>query len=193
MIACVVHLHRRHGLSLSQAYHNTLSSYHGLRAEHEHSSRIALFEARSYGAVFAHTFDGQPSSAKEIERGFRKEGEELRKGAKAFAKTLNGANLFGSSAGPADEELDESARRKYRFRVANTWSPNSQGVKYLEAALAARDGKIKEQEPAAAESTPSSKAYNTPSTESLMSLLTSRSGSAQKRTAAEKVSEQTTS
>lgn len=135
VIACVVHLHRHHGLSLSQAYHNTLSSYHALRAEHEHASRSALFEARAYGAQFTHTHDGRSTSAVEIERGFAKEGQELRKGARFFAKMFGGPAVTGLGDGTGG-----APPRKYRFRVRNTWAPVSQGEKYLQAALTARDG-----------------------------------------------------
>jgi hypothetical protein len=129
--------------------------------------------------VFARTHDGQDTSAKEVQRGFRKEGEELRKGAKAFAKTLGGANLFGTAGMAGNDEIEESVRRKYRFRVSNTWSPNSQGVKYLEAALAARDSVSTE------EVNEASSTNDTPSTESLMNLLSSRSGSSKRQGAAE--------
>ncbi|PWN31472.1 uncharacterized protein FA14DRAFT_162727 [Meira miltonrushii] len=140
VVACVVHLHRQHGLSLSQAYHNTLSTYYALRAEHEHASRIAIFEAKAYGARFAKIRDlnGNPSTtAVEIERGFHKEAEELREGAKYYAKTNNlSERLFGGA-----HEVDQrAASRKYRFRIRNTWAPVSQGEKYLQAALKARDG-----------------------------------------------------
>lgn len=140
VVACVVHLHRHHGLSLSQAYHNTLSTYYALRAEHEHASRIALFEAKAYGATFAKVRDvnGKPSTtAVEIERGFHREAEELVKGAKYHAKTSNLSErlMFGG----ANEVDQRAASRKYRFRIRNTWAPASQGEKYLQAALKARD------------------------------------------------------
>ncbi|KAK0561001.1 mitochondrial ribosomal small subunit component [Tilletia horrida] len=50
VVACTVHLHQQHGLSLSQAYHHTIASYHALRAEHETASRFAVLEAEAYGA-----------------------------------------------------------------------------------------------------------------------------------------------
>lgn len=140
VIACVVHLHRQHGLSLSQSYHNTLSSYYALRAEHEHASRIALFEAKAYGAQFAkiRDVDGNPSTtAVEIERGFHKEAKEILKGAKYLAKTSNTSDrLAFTNANEVDQRANS---RKYRFRIRNTWAPASQGEKYLEAALKARD------------------------------------------------------
>ena len=40
-----------------------------------------------------------------------------------------------------DTSVDQRAsQRKYRFRVRPTWAPNTRGSKYLQAALAARDG-----------------------------------------------------
>lgn len=142
VIACVVHLHRRHGLSLSQAYHNTLSTYYALRAEHEHASRIAIFEAKAYGAKFAtvRDFPGNPSTtAVEIERGFHKESEELLKGAR-YLKKINGSPAESSTlAGDLNEAYQQSTSRKHKFHVRNTWAPVSQGEKYLEAALKARD------------------------------------------------------
>ena len=140
VIACVVHLHRQHGLSLSQAYHNTLSTYYALRAEHEHASRIAIFEAKAYGASFAkiRDIDRNPSTtAVEIERGFHKEAEELLKGAKYYAKNSNSSEGLPITS---INEIDQRATsRKYRFRIRNSWAPVSQGEKYLEAALKARD------------------------------------------------------
>ncbi|KAK0553144.1 mitochondrial ribosomal small subunit component [Tilletia horrida] len=52
VVSCTIHLHQNHGLSLSQAYHHTIASYHALRAEHETASRFAVLEAEAYGAKF---------------------------------------------------------------------------------------------------------------------------------------------
>lgn len=121
-----------HGLSLSQAYHHTISSYHALRAEHEHAARSAVREAQAYGGVFTISSDGTPSSASEIERGFRKEGIELSKGALWLASSASGSrdNMLPMQihSGPQSSKYTK-----------NIWSPFSRGQKYLQAALEARD------------------------------------------------------
>ncbi|CAD6887686.1 unnamed protein product [Tilletia controversa] len=55
VVSCTIHLHEKHGLSLSQAYHHSIASYHALRAEHETASRYAVLEAEAYGAQFGPT------------------------------------------------------------------------------------------------------------------------------------------
>lgn len=134
VIAFTIHLHKKHSLSLSQAYHHTLSSYHALRAEHEHATRSAILEARSYGAVFATTVDGEETSAVEIERGYQKEERELKKGAEYFQKTYG---MAGNTAGVLSTVTDNKTGA-IRVKVA---TPRfSRGQLYLKAALEARDG-----------------------------------------------------
>lgn len=137
VVACTIHLHTHHGLSLSQAYHHTLSSYVALRAEHEHASRSAILEARAYGAVFAIGADGLPTAATETERGFRKESEELRKGAAWInaGGLASVSGVAGGSAGAAAAGILGGGT----LRTKNTWLPSSRGVAYLQHALAARD------------------------------------------------------
>lgn len=134
VIACTIHLHKKHSLSLSQAYHHTLSSYHALRAEHEHATRSAILEARSYGAVFTTNSNGEATSAVEIERGYAKEGRELAKGAEYFKKTY----ALAESATQVLSSVTDSKTGAVRVKVA---SPRfSKGHLYLKAALEARDG-----------------------------------------------------
>ncbi|UZJ57062.1 hypothetical protein CBS101457_006382 [Exobasidium rhododendri] len=135
VVACTLHLHKNHSLSLSQAYHHTLSSYHALRAEHEHASRSAVLEARSYGAVFTTNSLGEATAAVEIERGFRKEGEELLKGAAYFRKIYKAG--AGAEAAVADANTGAT-------RIKSASDRYSKGQLYLKAALEARDGVQKE-------------------------------------------------
>ncbi|KAE8215827.1 hypothetical protein CF327_g956 [Tilletia walkeri] len=68
VVSCTIHLHQKHGLSLSQAYHHSIASYHALRAEHETASRYAVLEAEAYGANFGPT---------ETTRAFRREQRQI--------------------------------------------------------------------------------------------------------------------
>jgi small subunit ribosomal protein S23 len=135
VVACTIHLHKNHSLSLSQAYHHTLSSYHALRAEHEHASRSAVLEAQAYGAVFTTTSSGEASAAVEIERGFRKEAQELLKGAAHFRK------IYRAGAG---QEAAEGDANSGTTRVKSASNQYSKGQQYLKAALEARDGAEKQ-------------------------------------------------
>jgi isopenicillin N synthase-like dioxygenase len=104
-----------------------------LRAEHEHASRAAILEAQAYGAVFAVSEDRKPTAAVEIERGYRKESEELRKGAAFFQKT------FGS-ASSSSEALSSVTDSSGAVRVKSATSKYTKGLQYLQAALDTRDG-----------------------------------------------------
>ncbi len=95
-------LHESHGLSLSMAYHNTLSSYHALRAEHETASRFAVLEATNIGATFG------PS---ETERSFIREGEALEKHARGSAIAAE----LAASVGVVGGKQDASAQRQADF------------------------------------------------------------------------------
>lgn len=131
VVACTLHLHEHHGLSLSQAYHHTLSSYHALRAEHETASRSALFEALAYGA----TFNNSPAlpngsgsgGAAETVRGYQKEANELAKGAAYFYQSRGEAAV-------ADNATALKAKR-----IKNPSTVFSKGEQYLQAALASRE------------------------------------------------------
>lgn len=134
VVACTIHLHKNHSLSLAQAYHHTLSSYHALRAEREHASRSAVLEAQAYGGIFAISEDGKPTAAVEIERGYRKETEELRKGAAYFQRT------YGSAGGSIEALSSITDLRTGAVRVKSATPRYSKGHLYLQAALERRDG-----------------------------------------------------
>ncbi|KAL9939148.1 hypothetical protein V8E36_001961 [Tilletia maclaganii] len=55
VVSCTIHLHQKHGLSLSQAYQHTIASYHALRSEHDIATRYAAHEAEAYGHQFGLT------------------------------------------------------------------------------------------------------------------------------------------
>jgi len=111
-----------------------LSSYHALRAEHEHASRSAVLEAKSYGAVFAvSSVTGKPTAAVEIERGYKKEGEQLEKGASYFRKSYQAGGAAEAASIVADEKTGAT-------RVKSISNRFSKGQLYLKAALEARDG-----------------------------------------------------
>lgn len=122
-VACTLAAHRQGGLSLSQAYHNTLSSYHGLKAEHEHATRYAALEAKYYGADLGRT---------ETQRGFEKEDKAL----ESWAAWAAGGAASGDAASAADVQQTKAARVK---RTDQTFTS---GDAYLEAAKAFREGKI---------------------------------------------------
>lgn len=122
-VACTLAAHRQGGLSLSQAYHNTLSSYHGLKAEHEHATRYAVLEAKYYGADLGKT---------ETQRGFEKEDKAL----ESWAAWAAGGAASGDAANAADVQQTKAVRVK---RTDQTFTS---GDAYLEAAKAFREGKI---------------------------------------------------
>ncbi|SPO22545.1 related to RSM25 - mitochondrial ribosomal protein, small subunit [Ustilago trichophora] len=121
-VACTLAAHRQGGLSLSQAYHNTLSSYHGLKAEHEHATRYAVLEAKYYGADLGKT---------ETQRGFEKEDKAL----ESWAAWAAGG-MAGDAANAADLQQTKAARVK---RTDQTFT---NGDAYLEAAKAFKEGKV---------------------------------------------------
>lgn len=121
-VACTLAAHRHGGLSLSQAYHNTLSSYHGLKAEHEHATRYAVLEAKYYGADLGKT---------ETERGFEKEDEAL----DSWAAWAAGGIVAGDAA--AGEVQQTKAAR-----IKRTDETFTSGQAYLAAAKAFREGKF---------------------------------------------------
>ncbi|SJX61219.1 related to RSM25-mitochondrial ribosomal protein, small subunit [Sporisorium reilianum f. sp. reilianum] len=123
-VACTLAAHRQGGLSLSQAYHNTLSSYHGLKAEHEHASRYAILEAKYYGADLGKT---------ETQRGFEKEDKAL----ESWAAWAAGGTAGGDAAAGADAQQQAKAAR-----VKRTDQTFTSGDAYLEAAKAFREGQI---------------------------------------------------
>ncbi|CDU24418.1 related to RSM25-mitochondrial ribosomal protein, small subunit [Sporisorium scitamineum] len=123
-VACTLAAHRQGGLSLSQAYHNTLSSYHGLKAEHEHATRYAILEAKYYGADLGKT---------ETQRGFEKEDKAL----ESWAAWAAGGMAGGDAATGADAQQQAKA-----VRVKCTDQTFTSGEAYLEAAKAFREGKI---------------------------------------------------
>jgi hypothetical protein len=105
-----------------------------MRAEQEHASRSAILEAQSYGAIFAISEDGKPTAAVEIERGYRKETEELKKGAAYFQR------MYGSASGSAEALSSVTDARTGSVRVKNATPRYSKGHLYLQAALDRRDG-----------------------------------------------------
>lgn len=121
-VACTLAAHRQGGLSLSQAYHNTLSSYHGLKAEHEHATRYAVLEAKYYGADLGKT---------ETQRGFEKEDKAL----ESWAAWAAGG-MAGGDVGAADAQQTKASRVK---RTDQTFTA---GEAYLEAAKSFKEGKI---------------------------------------------------
>lgn len=121
-VACTLAAHRQGGLSLSQAYHNTLSSYHGLKAEHEHATRYAVLEAKYYGADLGKT---------ETQRGFEKEDKAL----ESWAAWAAGG-MVGDAANAADVQQTKATRVK---RTDQTFTS---GAAYLEAANAFKQGKV---------------------------------------------------
>ncbi|KIS71239.1 mitochondrial 37S ribosomal protein mS23 [Mycosarcoma maydis] len=123
-VACTLAAHRQGGLSLSQAYHNTLSSYHGLKAEHEHATRYAILEAKYYGADLGKT---------ETQRGFEKEEKALASWA---------AWAAGGTAGVDGANAANVVQQTKAVRVKRTDETFTSGDAYLEAAKAFRDGKI---------------------------------------------------
>lgn len=134
MVDCTLHLHKHHRLSLAQAYHHTLSSYHALRAEHEHATRAATLEARAYGAIFAISSDGRATTAVETERGYRKEAKELERGAAYFKRVFTG----GTEGDAAGQSITDA--RTGAIRVKSASQSYSKGFSYLKSALEARDG-----------------------------------------------------
>ncbi|EST06260.1 Mitochondrial ribosomal protein S25 [Kalmanozyma brasiliensis GHG001] len=122
-VACTLAAHREGGLSLSQAYHNTLSSYHGLKAEREHATRYAILEAKYYGADLGKT---------ETQRGFEKEEKAL----ESWAAWAAGGMASGDAANAADVQQTKAARVK---RTDQTFTS---GDAYLEAAKAFRQGEV---------------------------------------------------
>ncbi len=123
-VACTLAAHRHGGLSLSQAYHNTLSSYHGLKAEHEHASRYAILEAKYYGADLGKS---------ETQRGFEKEDKAL----ESWAAWAAGGMVSGDAASAAAD-----AQQTKATRVKRTDQTFTSGEAYLEAAKAFKEGKI---------------------------------------------------
>lgn len=123
-VSCTLNAHRKGGLSLSQAYHNTLSSYHGLKAEHEHATRYAILEAKHYGADLGKT---------ETQRGFEKEDKALESWAAWAAGGMAGADSIPAAS---DGQQTKSARVK---RTNETFTS---GDAYLDASRAFRDGKL---------------------------------------------------
>ncbi|SAM77140.1 related to RSM25-mitochondrial ribosomal protein, small subunit [Ustilago bromivora] len=124
VVACTMAAHRQGGLSLSQAYHNTLSSYHGLKAEHEHATRYAALEAKYYGADFGKS---------ETQRGFEKEDKAL----ETWAAWAAGGMATGDAANAAADSQQTKAAR-----VKRTDQTFTSGDAYLEAAKAFKEGKI---------------------------------------------------
>ncbi|SNX82526.1 related to RSM25 - mitochondrial ribosomal protein, small subunit [Melanopsichium pennsylvanicum] len=120
LIVCTLAAHRQGGLSLSQAYHNTLSSYHGLKAEHEHATRYATLEANYYGADLGKT---------ETQRGFEKEDKAL----ESWAVWANGGLVSEAGA-----ELQQTKAA----RVKRTDATFTRGEAYLQAANAFKEGKV---------------------------------------------------
>lgn len=122
-VACTLAAHRQGGLSLSQAYHNTLSSYHGLKAEHEHATRYALLEAKYLGADMGKS---------ETQRGFEKEDKAL----ESWAVWAAGGTSADAAGGAAETQQTKAARVK---RTDQTFTA---GDAYLDAAKAFREGKV---------------------------------------------------
>lgn len=124
VVACTMAAHRQGGLSLSQAYHNTLSSYHGLKAEHEHATRYATLEAKYYGADLGKS---------ETQRGFEREDKAL----ESWAAWAAGGMTAGDAANAAADSQQTKAAR-----VKGTDQTFTSGDAYLEAAKAFKEGKI---------------------------------------------------
>ena len=112
MVAASLELHQSHGMSLSAAYHHTLSSYYALRAEHENATRYAVFEAVETGAQLDRT---------ETQRSFAKEKESLHK-FRALAEARAEEQKDNSLASSAQRKvpIDDAAQVSY-----------SAGVNYL--------------------------------------------------------------
>ncbi|PWZ03138.1 hypothetical protein BCV70DRAFT_12177 [Testicularia cyperi] len=127
VVACTLEAHRKGGLSLSQAYHNTLSSYHGLKAEHEQASRYALLEARYYGADMGKS---------ETQRGFEREDKALESWAVWAAGGMSGLDSTAPSAAADGQQQTKAAR------VRRTDETFTSGDAYIEAAKAFQQGRV---------------------------------------------------
>ncbi|EPQ30261.1 uncharacterized protein PFL1_02377 [Pseudozyma flocculosa PF-1] len=125
-IACTLAAHRNGGLSLSQAYHNTLSSFYAIKAEQEHARRYAILEAKYYGADLGRS---------ETQRGFEKEDKAL----ESWAAWASG-DLQAASAD--DPRAAIEAQLAKAPRVKRTDETFTAGERYLEAAQAFREGKL---------------------------------------------------
>lgn len=119
VISCTLHQHRHEDVSLSVAYHHTLSTFYSLRAQQEHATRAAVLEARAYGA----TFDPTP----ETTRSYAREEAALRAGA---------AHITGAAAN-AEATFVQPGRRP---RIKPTDASWTAGAGYLRVAIATRDG-----------------------------------------------------
>ncbi|KAN0060635.1 mitochondrial ribosomal small subunit component [Thecaphora frezii] len=124
-IACTLAAHRQGGLSLSQAYHNTLSSFYAIKAEQEHARRYAILEAKYYGANLGRS---------ETQRGFEKEEKALESWAAWASGDLQAAN--------APEAATAEAQQAKAPRVKRTDDTFTAGEQYLEAAKAFREGRL---------------------------------------------------
>lgn len=122
-VKCTLAAHREGGLSLSQAYHNTLSSFYGLRAEHEHATRYAAVEARYFGADLGKS---------ETQRGFEKEERQL----ESWTAWATGQTPTTGKDGQQQVQGIKAPR------VKRTDSTFTSGSAYLDAARAFRDGKV---------------------------------------------------
>lgn len=128
-VACTMAAHKTGALSLSQAYHNTLSAYHGLKAEHEHASRYAVLEATYYGAGLGKS---------ETQRGFEKEERALESWA---AWAAGGLEATAAGAVAVTGSKPSGSRRRVN-RVKRTDDTYTMGQSYLDAATAFQAGQV---------------------------------------------------
>lgn len=141
VISCVLLQHKREGISLSAAYHHTLSSFYSLRARAEHSRRSAVAEALAYGATFPIRYgkaEYQAGGAREVLRFTLREGKEIKSG----AEILNPAPVDSADSGAAGTNQVAGgaggvpgAEKRTNARL-DTWTG---GAAYVQASRAARD------------------------------------------------------
>ncbi|PWN51718.1 hypothetical protein IE53DRAFT_393023 [Violaceomyces palustris] len=130
-IACTLAAHKQGKLSLSQAYHNTLSAYHALRAEREHMIRYANLEARAYGADMGKT---------QTERGFDKEEKALATWNESLVKAMGGSGSSETLSPSSDNSATKAPRVKRQDQDFTG------GERYLDGALSLSRGTLNEAE-----------------------------------------------
>jgi hypothetical protein len=91
--------------------------------------------------VFAVSSDGKPTAAVEIERGHRKEAEQVTRGANYFRSVYRAGSASAAAAAASSVVADADSGFT---RVKSGSDQYSKGQLYLKAALEARDGKPEE-------------------------------------------------
>ncbi|CEH14693.1 Mitochondrial ribosomal protein S25 [Ceraceosorus bombacis] len=138
VISCVLLQHKREGISLSAAYHHTLSSFYSLRARAEHSRRSAVAEALAYGATFPIKYgksEYQAGGAREILRFTLREGREIKSGAAFLNPDIIPAAPGTTTGAGASATGGQTTERRANARL-DSWTG---GTAYLQASRAARD------------------------------------------------------